>query len=60
MAFLRGYPVAQVFSPPGASFICFEPMTAPGNALVRGGPELRLVAPGGRFIAAFALRVTRT
>jgi aldose 1-epimerase len=55
----RGYPFAQVFSPPGASFICFEPMTAPGNALVRGGPDLRLVAPGARFDAAFTLRVTR-
>jgi aldose 1-epimerase len=60
MAFLRGYPVAQVFSPPAASFICFEPMTAPGNALVRGGPGLRLVEPGGQFDAAFAIRVTRT
>lgn len=59
MEFGRGYPFAQVFSPPGASFICFEPMTAPGNALVRGGPDLRLVAPGERFDAAFTLRVTR-
>lgn len=54
---LRGYPFAQVFAPPGASFICFEPMTAPGNALVRGGSDLRLVAPGTRFDAAFAVRV---
>lgn len=59
IAFVRGYPFAQVFSPPGASFICFEPMTAPGNALVRGGPALRLVEPGARFDAAFTLRVTR-
>ena len=59
MEFVRGYPFAQVFSPPGASFICFEPMTAPGNALMRGGPALRLVEPGARFDAAFTLRVTR-
>src|SRR5262249_7513261 len=41
----RGYPVAQVFSPPGASFLCFEPMTAPVNAL-RTGIGLRRVVPG--------------
>ncbi len=58
MGFDRGYPFTQVFSPPGASFICFEPMTAPGNALVRGAPDLRLVPPGGRYDAAFTLRVT--
>jgi galactose mutarotase-like enzyme len=58
--FVRGYPFAQVFAPPGASFICFEPMTAPSNALVHGGRDLRLVEPGGRFDAAFAVRVTRT
>src|SRR5262245_23400823 len=57
--FVRGYPFAQVFTPPGASFICFEPMTAPANALVRGGPDLRLVAPGTRFEATFAVRVDR-
>src|SRR4051812_31655792 len=38
----RGYPVGQVFSPPGRSFICFEPMTAPTNAL-RTGQGLRRV-----------------
>ncbi len=59
VVFLRGYPFAQVFTPPGASFICFEPMTAPGNALARGGPDLRLVEPGTRFDAAFAVRVAR-
>jgi aldose 1-epimerase len=56
--FGRGYPFAQVFTPPGASFICFEPMTAPANALVRGGSELRLVEPGGRATSTFALRVS--
>src|SRR5262245_51324281 len=54
-----GYPFAQVFSPPGASFICFEPMMAPANALVRGGAELRLVEPGGQLASTFAIRVSR-
>ena len=57
--FVRGYTMAQVFSPPHAAFICFEPMTAPANALVRGGPDLRLVGPGDRFTAVFAIRVAR-
>jgi aldose 1-epimerase len=56
---VRGYPFAQVFTPPGASFICFEPMTAPANALVRGGPDLRLVEPGAQSLSTFAVRVTR-
>ena len=51
-----GYPVAQVFSPPGAPFICFEPMTAPTNALCTGD-GLRFVAPGAEFTAAFSIRV---
>jgi aldose 1-epimerase len=53
---LRGYPCAQVYSPAGAQFICFEPMTAPANAL-RSGWGLRLLAPGERFSAAFAVSV---
>jgi galactose mutarotase-like enzyme len=28
-----GYPCAQVFAPPGKDVVCFEPMTAPANAL---------------------------
>lgn len=51
-----GYPAAQVFSPPGASFICFEPMTAPTNAL-RSGAGLQLVEPGNAFSAAFSIAV---
>jgi galactose mutarotase-like enzyme len=31
-----GYPCAQVFAPPGKDLICFEPMTAPANALRSG------------------------
>jgi galactose mutarotase-like enzyme len=38
--FLRGYPYAQVFAPPGQGLVAFEPMTAPANAL-RSGNGLR-------------------
>jgi aldose 1-epimerase len=55
----RGYPAAQVFSPPGAPFICFEPMTAPANALC-SGDGLRAVAPGDSFTAAFSISVRST
>ena len=56
VAFDEGYPVAQVFAPPGKELICFEPMTAPTNALVTGD-GLRAVAPGERAAAQFAVRV---
>jgi aldose 1-epimerase len=42
---LEGYRCAQVYSPRGARFICFEPMTSPTNAL-RSGEGLELLAPG--------------
>jgi galactose mutarotase-like enzyme len=56
VAFLSGFPVAQVFAPPGEDVICFEPMTAPTNALVTGR-DLPLVAPGESYAAAFEIRV---
>jgi galactose mutarotase-like enzyme len=46
------FPFAQVYSPPGAEFICFEPMTAPTNAL-RSGQDLPVVEPGGTFTATW-------
>jgi galactose mutarotase-like enzyme len=55
--FGEGYPVAQVYAPEGQEFICFEPMTAPTNALATGGPRLPLVAPGEAFTARFAVAV---
>ena len=57
LTFLQGYPFAQVYAPAGEAFICFEPMTAPTNALVAGGPTLPLVAPSESYTAAFALTV---
>jgi galactose mutarotase-like enzyme len=56
LEFLRGYPCAQVYAPLSGSFICFEPMAAPANAL-RSGDGLRLLAPGERYRAGFSLRV---
>lgn len=53
----HGFPSAQVFAPPDPKVICFEPMTAPVDAL-RTHDDLRSLAPGERERAAFALRVT--
>ena len=57
LAFERGYPFAQVFAPPGDALIAFEPMTAPTDALVAGGAELTLLAPGDSYRAAFSITV---
>ena len=56
LEFIRGYGCAQVFAPPSGQFICFEPMTAPTNAL-RSGNGLRLLSPGESYRAAFAVSV---
>jgi galactose mutarotase-like enzyme len=58
VVFDTGYPAGQVFTPAGAQFICFEPMTAPTNAL-RSGAGLRRVMPGGAFTAVFSIHVAR-
>jgi len=58
LAFLEGFPYAQVFAPAADDVVAFEPMTAPTNALVDGGPSLPLLAPGDRYRAAFAVTVT--
>jgi galactose mutarotase-like enzyme len=54
IAFDEGYPWAQVYAPVGEDFICFEPMTAPTNALV-SGDGLTHVAPGESFSARFSI-----
>jgi galactose mutarotase-like enzyme len=51
----RGYPVAQIFAPPGEDVVCFEPMTAPTDALRRGG--YRCAQPGEPGHARFSIRV---
>src|SRR5690349_16053538 len=53
LALEAGYPYAQVFAPDGDALIAFEPMTAPTNALVTGGPQLPLLAPGEEYRAVF-------
>jgi aldose 1-epimerase len=53
---LEGYPCAQVYAPASGQFICFEPMTAPANAL-RSGNGLRVLAPGERCSARFRVLV---
>jgi aldose 1-epimerase len=56
VTFERGYPWAQVYAPPDQELICFEPMTAPTNALV-SGEGLELVEPGGSYTARFSITV---
>jgi galactose mutarotase-like enzyme len=55
----EGYPVAQVFAPASDDVICFEPMTAPTNALA-SGERLPLLAPGERYRAQFSITVERS
>ena len=53
-----GYRYAQVYAPGDDEVVAFEPMTAPTNALVTGGPDLPFVAPGGRYEARFSITVS--
>ena len=52
VAFEQGYPFAQIYAPDVADIICFEPMTAPADAL-RHSPET--AAPGDTFTARFSV-----
>ncbi len=56
--FLGGYSYAQVFAPSGQEFICFEPMTAPTNAL-NSGDGLTVLGPGESYRAAFRIALSR-
>jgi aldose 1-epimerase len=57
VSFERGYPDAQVFAPDFDDVVCFEPMTAPADAL-RHGPAA--VAAGEAFSARFSITVAHT
>ncbi len=56
LAFLEGYPYAQIYAPADDALIAIEPMTAPTDALVTGD-ELRFVSPGDAFSARFSITV---
>jgi aldose 1-epimerase len=53
--FELGYAAAQIFAPSSESVVCFEPMTAPTDALRRGGYPT--AEPGGWGVAQFSIRV---
>lgn len=57
VTFDEGFDYAQVFAPADQEFICFEPMTAPTDALT-SGTGLRLVAPGDEHRTAFSIAVS--
>ncbi|OCB22170.1 aldose epimerase [Mycobacterium malmoense] len=56
--FDRGYPATQIFAPtgddPAKRIVCFEPMTAPTDALRRGG--YRCARPGEPAVTQFSIR----
>jgi aldose 1-epimerase len=58
VTFEDGYPYAQVYAPEAQPLICFEPMTAPTNALEAGTAPI--LDAGERFGAAFRIDVTDT
>jgi aldose 1-epimerase len=55
ITFDEGFAYSQIYAPPGKDFVCFEPMTAPTNAL-RSGDGLRLLQPGSTYEARFTVR----
>lgn len=56
VAFGEGFPCAQVYAPRDLDVVCFEPMTAPTDALV-SGVGLHLLPPGGTYTATFRIDV---
>jgi galactose mutarotase-like enzyme/CHAD domain-containing protein len=57
VCFRRGFQAAQVFSPAGSDFICFEPMKSPTNALV-SGRDLASVEPGQTDVSEFSISIS--
>lgn len=56
---ISGYPVTQVYAPEASQFICYEPMTAPVDALI-SGDGLRWARPGQDFEAVFSISVEQS
>lgn len=54
VTFDEGYPAAQLFAPAGDALLAIEPMTAPTDALRRGGYRM---AAGGPVTARFSIRI---
>jgi aldose 1-epimerase len=46
-----------VFAPPDKPLVCFEPMTAPANALRSGA--FAVASPGAPYTAVFEIAVDR-
>ena len=59
VSFVDGYRYAQVFAPADDDVIAFEPMTARTNALVDGGSDLQVLAPGETFTATFSIAINQ-
>jgi len=57
LRFDAGYPCGQIYAPDDDDVICFEPMTAPTNALV-SGDRLTWVPAGSSYTATFSISVT--
>jgi aldose 1-epimerase len=55
VAFEENYLYAQVYAPEGQTLICFEPMTAPTNALCAGTAPI--IDAGESFSASFRITV---
>ena len=60
VAFEEGYPYAQVFAPADDDVVCFEPMTAPTDALRGCFRPPPAVPPGACYRARFTISVERT
>lgn len=59
LTLVSGYPISQVYAPAGSQFICYEPMTAPVDALITGD-RLRWVQPGDESEAIFTISVDKS
>jgi aldose 1-epimerase len=59
VTFVEGFSYAQVYAPRGKNYVCFEPMTAPANAL-RSGDGLRIMSPGELHRTAFTISIGRS
>lgn len=57
VALLSGFPYTQIYAPADDDVVALEPMTAPTDALLVGGPELPFVSPGESFRAEFSITV---